>query len=292
MGPLTMSDEHPGPASPPPHVAPPPGATPGEAFAALVELMRLLRGPEGCPWDREQTLDTLLPFVLEEAHEVVEAVERRDMADLEGEIGDLVFEGVFLAQLCAEAGRFTIVEALNHARAKLVRRHPHVFAPDEGTSGVTTPDAVKEQWEAIKETERAETGRTRTSLLDGVPAALPALLGAHRLAARAATVGFDWPTPEAVLDKVHEEIDELRAARATADAAHVAEELGDLLFAVANLARKLDVDPEAALRAANRKFRMRFAGMEAWLSQSGRTLSDASLDEMETAWQAVKARAR
>ena len=139
------------PAPPPPAHAPPPaGATPGEAFDALVALMRILRSPTGCPWDREQTLDTLLPFVLEEAHEVVEAVERRDMDELKGEIGDLMFEGVFLSQLTAETGAFTITDALNDVRAKLVRRHPHVFAPDAGTAAVTTPDAVKDRWDAIK----------------------------------------------------------------------------------------------------------------------------------------------
>jgi len=254
--------------------------------------MRLLRSPEGCPWDREQTLESLLPFVLEEAHEVVEAVERRDMRDLEGEIGDLVFEGVFLAQLCAEAGTFTITDALNHTRAKLVRRHPHIFAPDEGTAAVTTPEAVKDQWDAIKVTERAMAGKTRTSLLDGIPAAMPALLGAHRLASRAATVGFDWPTADDVLEKIHEELGELREACDAKSPDDVAEELGDLLFAVANLARKLDVDPEAALRAANRKFRTRFGAMEAQLASAGRALSETSLDEMEGAWQALKDRAR
>jgi MazG family protein len=288
----TMSDERPpdSPTAPrsPVLAAPAPGETPAAAFASLVELMRLLRSPEGCPWDREQTLDSLLPFVLEEAHEVVEAVERRDWADLEGEIGDLVFEGVFLAQLCGEDGAFTITDALNHVRAKLVRRHPHVFAPDESTASVTTAGAVKDQWDVIKAAERAEAGRSRTSILDGVPAALPALLGADRLARRAATVGFDWPTPEDVIEKIEEELGELRDARASGDAAAVAEEVGDLLFAVANLARKLDIDSEAALRAANRKFRARFAAMEARLAREGQTLEDTSLEDKEAAWQAVK----
>jgi MazG family protein len=287
-----MSDERPSDSTdttrPAALTAPRPGATPGEAFASLVELMRLLRGPGGCPWDREQSLDSLLPFVLEEAHEVVDAVERRDMSDLEGEIGDLVFEGVFLAQLCTEAGDFTITDALNHARAKLVRRHPHVFAPDEGTAAVTTAGAVKDQWDVIKARERATAGRPRESLLDGIPAALPALLGADRLAARAATTGFDWPDADGVLEKIHEELGELAAARAAGEAAAVREEVGDLLFAVANLARKLDVDPEAALRAANRKFRSRFAAMEARLATTGRALAGMPLEEMEAAWQSVK----
>src|SRR5687768_5733828 len=170
------------PAVPSPaHVPPGPGQTPGAALEALVALMQILRSPTGCPWDREQTLDTLLPFVLEEAHEVVEAAERRDMDELKGEIGDLMFEGVFLSQLTAETGAFTIRDALNDVRAKLVRRHPHVFAPDAGTSGVTTPDAVKDQWDTIKVAERAEKGRERKSQLDGVPEGLPALLRASRL---------------------------------------------------------------------------------------------------------------
>src|SRR5688572_7180591 len=174
---------------PPVHVPPPAGATPGAAFEALVALMRILRGPTGCPWDREQTLASLLPFVLEEAHEVVEAAERQDLDELKGEIGDLMFEGVFLSQVCSESGAFTITDALNDVRAKLVRRHPHVFAPDAGTAGVTTPDAVKTQWDEIKVIERAEKGQKQSSRIDGVPAGLPALLRAARISAKAAKVG-------------------------------------------------------------------------------------------------------
>jgi MazG family protein len=252
--------------------------------------MRILRSPTGCPWDREQTLDSLLPFVLEEAHEVVEAVERRDMDELKGEIGDLMFEGVFLSQLTTESGAFTIRDALNDVRAKLVRRHPHVFAPDAGTAGVTTPDAVKDRWDAIKRVERAEQGRERTSHIDGVPAGLPALLRASRVSAKAAAVGFEWPAPAQVLDKIEEETAEVRDALAGGDAAHVAEEIGDLLFAVANLARKLDLDPEALLRAATRKFADRFRAMEARLTEAGTPVGTeaATLDVMEAAWQAGK----
>ncbi len=279
------------PAPPQPaHAPPPPGATPGEALEALVALMRILRSPTGCPWDREQTLDSLLPFVLEEAHEVVEAVERRDMDELKGEIGDLMFEGVFLSQLTTESGAFTIRDALNDVRAKLVRRHPHVFAPDAGTAGVTTPDAVKDRWDAIKRVERAEQGRERTSHIDGVPAGLPALLRASRVSAKAAAVGFEWPAPAQVLDKIEEETAEVRDTLAGGDAAHVAEEIGDLLFAVANLARKLDLDPEALLRAATSKFADRFRAMEARLTEAGTPVGTeaATLDVMEAAWQAGK----
>jgi len=281
------------PAAPAPAHAPPPaGTTPGTALDALVSLMRILRGPTGCPWDREQTLDTLLPFVLEEAHEVVEAAERRDLDELKGEIGDLVFEGVFLSQLCAETGDFTITDALNDVRAKLVRRHPHVFAPDAGTADVTTPDAVKDRWDAIKVVERAEKGRERTSRIDGVPEGLPALLRAARISSKAAKVGFDWTSPAQVLEKIDEETAEVRDALAAGDRTHVAEEIGDLLFAVANLARKLDHDPEALLRAANRKFAGRFRAMESRLADAGTPVGSdaASLDVMEAAWQAGKAR--
>ena len=254
--------------------------------------MATLRSPAGCPWDREQTLDSLLPFVLEEAHEVVEAAERRDLEELKGEIGDLVFEGVFLSQLCAESGDFTITDALNDIRAKLVRRHPHVFAPDAGTAGVTTPDAVLTQWDAIKVVERAEKGRERTSRIDGVPEGLPALLRASRISAKAAKVGFEWPTPEQVLEKIDEETAEVREALAAGDRTHVAEEIGDLLFAVANLARKLDHDPEALLRAATRKFADRFRAMERRLAEAGTPVGSdaATLDVMEATWQAGKAR--
>jgi MazG family protein len=278
-----------GPAtSAPAHTPPPAGTTPGTALDALVALMRMLRGPSGCPWDREQTLDTLLPFVLEEAHEVVEAVERRDFDELKGEIGDLMFEGVFLSQLTAETGTFTITDALNDVRAKLVRRHPHVFAPDPGTAAITTPDAVKDRWDQIKSVERAEKGRERASQIDGVPEGLAALLRAARISSKAAQVGFDWTSPGQVLEKIDEEVAEVREALAAGDRDHVAEEVGDLLFAVANLARKLELDPEALLRAANRKFAARFRAMEARLQEAGTPVGSASLEVMEAAWQAVK----
>ena len=282
------------PAPPSPaHQPPPAGTTPGSALDALVALMQILRSPTGCPWDREQTIATLLPFVLEEAHEVVEAAERGDPDELRGEIGDLMFEGVFLAQLTAEAGDFTITDALNDVRAKLVRRHPHVFAPDAGTADVTTPAAVKDRWDAIKRIERAEKGRQRTSQIDGVPDGLPALLRAARISTKAAQVGFEWPAAEQVLDKIDEETAEVRAALATGDRGHVAEEIGDLLFAVANLARKLDHDPEALLRAATRKFATRFRAMEVRLAEAGTPVGSeaATLDVMEASWQLGKSEA-
>jgi nucleoside triphosphate diphosphatase len=271
------------------------GHTAGDAFAALVELMRILRSPGGCPWDREQTLDTLKPFVLEEAHEVIDAIERRDFDDLQGEIGDLIFEGVFLAQLCADEQRFTVTEALRDVHAKLVRRHPHVFgdATGERREGVDTPNAVKGQWEQVKADERAAKGQPRRGMFDGIPKTLPALLAAYEIGNRAAATGFDWPEAHEVLDKIEEEIGEVRE---TLDKPgpegqsreRQEEELGDLLFAVTNLARKLGIEPEAALRAANRKFTSRFDAMQARLESRGRALGEATLDEMEHAWQAVK----
>jgi MazG family protein len=272
----------------PPLTPPPAGGTAGDAFASLVELMRMLRSPSGCPWDREQTLDSLKPFVLEEAHEVVDAIERGDFDELRGEVGDLVFEGVFLAQLAADAGRFSIVESLNEVRAKLVRRHPHVFAPDAGTADVTTPDAVKGKWEEIKASEREASGRRRESLFEGIPKTLPALLGAYEISTRAASVGFDWSEPRQVLDKLEEELAELRETLPGGDRARIEDELGDLLFVIANLARKLGLEPEAALRGANRKFMRRFGAMQSRLAASSLSLEAATLDQMEEAWQAIK----
>lgn len=256
----------------------------GPAFTRLVEIMARLRGPDGCPWDREQTLQTLAPYVLEEAAEVVDAIERGDLANLCEEVGDLLFEGVFLAQVARDDGAFTVEQALETINTKLIRRHPHVFERDSALS----PEQVRTQWDVIKRAEKAERGEAPAGVLDGVPASLPALMRASALCRKAATVGFDWPTPEAIMEKVDEEVDEVRATLAAGDREGAAEEIGDLLFVIANLARRLDVDPDAALRGANRKFERRFAAMHAHVDATGRTLQDASLDEMEAGWQAVK----
>jgi ATP diphosphatase len=262
------------------------GETPGEAFAALVELMRQLRGPGGCPWDHEQTLDSLKPFVLEEAHEVVDAIERGDADDLRGEIGDLIFEGVFLAQVTADDGGFTIVDALRDVHEKLVRRHPHVFA---SVKNIETPEHVKGQWEQVKAAEREAAGKAARGVFDGVPKTLPALLTSYEIGQRAAATGFDWTHAADVVDKIDEEVHELRETLGNGeDRARIEEELGDVLFAVANLARKLKIEPEAALRAANRKFTTRFAAMQQRLESRGLSLGQASLDQMEDEWQAVK----
>ncbi len=274
----------------------PPTATTGARFERLVEIMRTLRSPGGCAWDREQTVASLRPFVLEEAYEVVEAMDRNDRAALCEELGDLLLEAVFVAQICAEDGDFTIADAADAVTAKLIRRHPHVFgdgAADGATSGGSaedlSPAEVKRQWERIKREERAGAPADRATLLDGIPEALPSLLRASRIGARAANVGFDWDEAEKVIDKADEEMVELRDAIAAGGRAQVEEELGDLLFTIANAARKLRVDPESALRTANTKFTRRFRAVERRLEDRGRSLHDASPDELEREWQSVKA---
>jgi MazG family protein len=258
----------------------------GEAFQQLVDVMRRLRGPGGCPWDREQTFETLRPFVLEETYEVLDAIDRGDHDDLRGEIGDLLFEGVFLAQIAADEGRFTVADSLRHITAKLVRRHPHVFGD---TKDVTTPGQVLEQWEAIKAREQSDAGRQR-SVLKSMPKALPALLGAHEIGTRVAAVGFDWAASKDVVAKIREEIDELEHAIDKEPPARVEEEMGDLLFAIANLARKLGVEAESALRKANQKFSERFQKVEQVFESNGASIHDASLEEMEREWQRVKSK--
>ena len=267
---------------------PPPSgaATAGAGLDRLVEIMRTLRAPGGCPWDREQTLPSLRPFVIEEAYEVVDAIDRADLPALCDELGDLVFEAVFLAQLCAEDGRFTLADALDAAAAKLIRRHPHVFGDDAAADAMTSDD-VKRRWEQIKAAERTAAGQP-PGLLGSIPAALPALLRAYRIGRRTATVGFDWDRPDAVLDKVREELSEVEAAVRQAAPDAVEEELGDLLFSVVNLARHLGVEPEGALSGANRKFTRRFAALEQHFRAAGRALRNVSPDEMDRAWNRIK----
>lgn len=256
----------------------------GREFQRLVDVMRRLRGPGGCPWDREQTIQTLRPFVLEETYEVLEAIDRGDHDALRGEIGDLLFEGVFLAQLEADDGRFTVSDALRDVTAKLVRRHPHVFG---ATKGVTTAGKVLEQWEQIKSREQTHAGHER-SVLRGMPKALPSLLGAHEIGTRVAAVGFEWANASDVVAKIEEEVAELKRAVDGEGAVRIEEEMGDLLFAIANLARRLGVEPESALRKANQKFSTRFQEVERRLEAAGRSVHDASLEEMEAVWESVK----
>jgi MazG family protein len=257
----------------------------GEAFQKLVDIMARLRGPDGCPWDREQTLETLRGFLLEETHEVLDAIDRGDIDALRGEIGDLIFEGVFLAQVAADAGRFTVVDSLDAITAKLIRRHPHIFDPSGRP--LDTPNAVVQQWEQIKAQERQDAGERR-GVLRGVPKTLPALLRAYEIGTRVAAVGFDWSRTSEVVDKIEEEVAELRRALASEGSARTEEEMGDLLFSIANLARKLGIEPESALRKANEKFTTRFAALEEHLHRQGRSVHDATLDEMEGAWNIIK----
>jgi ATP diphosphatase len=272
--------------------------TAGASFDRLVEIMRALRAPGGCPWDREQTLASLRPFVLEETYEVLEAIENGASADLREELGDFLFEAVFLAQISDEQGDFTIADAIDGICDKLVRRHPHIFARATSKE-LTTSGQVLEQWEAIKARERAAAGaaaktKTRTTL-SGVPKTLPSLLRAYEISTRAAAVGFEWARPVDVLDKIAEEVAEVRAeveSGATGDLSRAEEEMGDLLFAIANLSRKLGIEPEAALRRANEKFTRRFDAVEHAFVERGQPLSGTPLEEMEAEWERVKAMER
>ena len=257
----------------------------GAAFQALVDIMARLRGPHGCPWDREQTLESLRGFVLEETHEVLDAIDRGDTGALRGEIGDLIFEGVFLAQVCADAGQFTVSESLRAITTKLIRRHPHIFDP--AGRPLDTPGEVHQQWEQIKAKEQSDSGERR-AVLGGLPRALPSLLRAYEIGTRVAAVGFDWAKTSDVVDKIEEEVAELRQAVASEGPARTEEEMGDLLFSIANLSRKLGIDPESALRKANEKFSRRFTALEDRLHAQGRSVHGASLEEMEREWQAVK----
>jgi MazG family protein len=275
-------------------------------FNDLVALMATLRSPDGCPWDREQTYATLAPMLLEEAYEAFEAVEEAREGrpeELRGELGDLLFQIVFYAQVASERGEFTIDDVVEAIHAKMVRRHPHVFG---GESAEDSAEVLR-NWEAIKAEEKRAAGKDKpakdSSLLDGVSAKAPALMEAHQLTTKAARVGFDWQNVEQIFEKLHEEVDELKAAieesnaddsgdtdGATSEAlqARVREELGDLLFVVTNIARHLKVEPEAALKLTNRKFRRRFRHIERGLEAQGRNLDAATLDEMETLWLEAK----
>jgi tetrapyrrole methylase family protein/MazG family protein len=260
-------------------------------FARLVDIVARLRAPDGCPWDREQTIDSLKPFVLEETYEVLETIDHHDHTGLVEELGDFLFQAVFLAQLEHEAGLFSIVESVRSIADKLIRRHPHVFARESGEPPLHTPDDVRTRWEEIKKQERGGTSKPRT-LLGGIPATLPALLRAYEIGIRAASVGFDWERAEDVAAKVQEEVDELRQVLFEAgpiDRERAEEEMGDLLFTLANLARQLGIEPETALRKANDKFTRRFETMEQSVSKSGHGLKDLRLEELEQQWQQAKA---
>jgi MazG family protein len=259
----------------------------GREFQKLVDIMRRLRGANGCPWDREQTLESLRGFVLEETYEVLDAIDRGDHDALVGEIGDLLFEGVFLAQIEADEGRFDVAASLRAITAKLIRRHPHIFA---SKNGVRTAGEVVEQWEQIKSREQNAAGERR-SLLRGVPKAMPSLLRAHEIGTRVAAVGFDWARTSDVVDKIEEEVAELRQAVDGEGLQRAEEEMGDLLFSIANLARKLGIEPESALRKANEKFSTRFEALERRFEDTGRSVHEATLEQMEEVWRQIKTEA-
>lgn len=253
----------------------------------LIDIMRVLRSPEGCPWDREQTLETLRRYAVEEVYEVIDAIDRGTVDDHREELGDLLLQVVFQARLREEEGAFDFEDVAREISDKLVRRHPHVF----GDIDVENADEVVRNWEAIKQTEKAPPADD-DSRLDKVPSSLPALLKAHDYQKQAAKAGFDWPEPGPVLDKVEEELGELREALANGEVTHAREELGDLLFALTNVARHLGTDAEQTLQDANRKFRDRFQAVEARVRVSGRKMESCSLRELDAVWDRVKAEQR
>jgi MazG family protein len=254
-------------------------------FDELVRLMTTLRGPDGCPWDREQTLPDLKPFVIEEAYEVVDAIDRDDRRALLEEVGDLILEAVFIAEITRAEGSFDIYDSITAIHDKLVRRHPHVFSDVEADNA----EQVIVNWEKLKNEERKAENK---GVLSGVPNALPALLKASRLTEKAARVGFDWRRTEDVFDKIDEEMSELREAVAGGNIEAVTEEIGDLLFTLANIARKLEINPEEALQATNRKFFRRFGAMERVVRDRGRNLDQLTLEEMDALWDDAKAAER
>ena len=265
--------------------------TPSRDIARLLEIMAALRTPgSGCPWDLAQNFATIAPYTIEEAYEVADAIARGDLHDLRDEIGDLLLQVVFHARMAQEQGAFDFGDVVQALTEKLVRRHPHVF----GTAQGLTPKAVEGLWERIKAQERAEKAQRQqpAGALAGVPVALPALTRALKLQDKAGKVGFDWNDPLAVLAKIREEADEIEAELATGQRAAAAAEVGDLLFAVVNLARHLDVDPEATLRATNAKFERRFAAIERALAERGKSPQAATLAEMDALWNEAKAAER
>ena len=259
---------------------------PSRDITRLIEIMAALRTPgSGCPWDLEQTFQTIAPYTLEEAYEVADAIVRDDRPALKAELGDLLLQVVYHARMAEEEGAFDFGDVVEVVTAKMIRRHPHVFADEQGR----TAEAAKGMWDRIKAAEKAEQGEAPKGALAGVPVALPALTRALKLQNKAGTVGFDWNDPRAVLAKIREETDEIEAALDAGQQAEAAREVGDLLFAVVNLARHLSTDPEGVLRETNLKFERRFASIERALAAKGKRPQDATLEEMDALWDAAKA---
>jgi tetrapyrrole methylase family protein/MazG family protein len=255
-----------------------------KAFADLVAVCRRLRSPDGCPWDREQTLETMTPYLIEEAAESGEAIAANDRDGTSEELGDLAFLAIFCLELLAEQDGPGLAESLERAAQKLIRRHPHVY----GDAEVKTGEAAYRQWQEIKQAEKGDQGDRPASLLGEQPRGLPALVAAYRLQEKAGAVGFDWPEPSGALHKVREEVDEIAAEMAGDTTPRLAREVGDLLFAVVNLARKLGVDPERELRAAGHRFRDRFHHIERRLAERGSSPTRATLEEMDALWEEAK----
>jgi tetrapyrrole methylase family protein/MazG family protein len=260
---------------------------PAPLFVTLLDIMARLRQPGGCPWDREQTRDSLKPFLIEETYEVLEAIDAGDARALMEELGDLLFQVIFHARVAEERGEFAMGDVLRGLIDKMVSRHPHVF----GDAAVTTSDEALAQWESLKQREAATKGRRR-SVIDGVPRAMPSLVRAQRTQAKAARVGFDWPDARAAFEKVREEVEEVGEALGTGDRDRIREELGDVLFSLVNAARLASIDAEDALHGATEKFRRRFTEMEAELSAQGKSVDNVPQAELEQAWEAVKAAER
>ncbi|MBM1172071.1 nucleoside triphosphate pyrophosphohydrolase [Microvirga arabica] len=269
---------------------------PSTDITRLLEIMAALRTPgTGCPWDLEQDFASITPYTLEEAYEVVDAIERGDLADLRDELGDLLLQVVFHARMAEEQGAFAFGDVVEAITKKLIRRHPHVF----GSTKDLSPEEVKSLWDSIKAGEKAARKAERATMglspeaheagfLGGIPTALPALTRAQKLTAKAAKVGFDWPDAAQVIDKIHEELDEVKEASSSGDRDKIEDEIGDLLFSVTNLARHFGIDPERALRRTNAKFERRFRAVEQALGEQDRSLDEASLEEMERHWVAAK----
>lgn len=261
----------------------------GESFSGLVRLIARLRAPGGCPWDREQTHDSLKPMLLEEAYEVIEAIEDGNDEEFKGELGDLMLQVVFHSQIADEEGRFRIEDVIDKVSSKMVRRHPHVFGEDTAQ----TSSEVLRNWEAIKQAELSEKGKTADepgSMLDSVSTRLPAVMEAFQMTTKVSRVDFDWPDVESVLEKLDEEVDELKRAVKSETPNHreIADEVGDLLFVAVNVARLLGIDPESALKASNRKFRRRFRYIEDRLREQGRQPADSDHIEMDALWDEAK----
>jgi len=269
------------------HSASPQHERAAREFVRLLDIMARLRNPDGgCPWDLEQDFRTIAPYTIEEAYEVADAIERGDMGDLREELGDLLFQVAFHSQMASEEGTFDAADVATAINEKMIRRHPHVF----DTADNRTSDDQVVAWEVVKAQERASKAKAEKShsALDGVALSLPALLRAEKLQKRAARTGFDWTEPEQIFDKLEEETEEVKEAIASGDADAIMDEIGDLLFVAANLARRLNIDPEVALRQANAKFERRFRAMEAMATENGQDFSELDIEAQENLWQAVK----